>query len=58
MTKDDLINTIVNKTGSSKKAAADALEAALDEITKALVKGDKVALTGFGTFQVSASEPS
>lgn len=53
MTKDDLINSVVAKTGGSKKATSDVVEAIIDEITKALVKGDKVAFTGFGTFQTS-----
>lgn len=53
MTKDDLINAVITKTGSSKKDTADAIDAALEIITKALSSGDKVALTGFGIFQVS-----
>ncbi len=36
----------------TKKDAQDALETILDSITKALAKGDDVALTGFGSFTV------
>ncbi|MDD3491645.1 MAG: HU family DNA-binding protein [Candidatus Pacebacteria bacterium] len=50
MTKEGLIEAIVNKIGCSKKDAAEALEAILDTITKALVSGDTVTVTGFGTF--------
>lgn len=52
MTKDELIDAVA-KNCCSKKEAADAVNAVLDNITQALVKGDKVALTGFGIFSVS-----
>ncbi len=53
MTKDALIEVVASKCACSKKAAADCLEAALDGITRAIQKGDKVVLTGFGAFTVS-----
>lgn len=53
MNKDQLIEAISSKTGSSKKEAGDALDAMVDVVTSALKKGDKVAIAGFGTFQVS-----
>ena len=52
MTKDEIIEAVV-KVCDSKKQAGDAVNAVLDTITKALSKGDKVALTGFGVFSVS-----
>ena len=52
MNKEELIGTIVNKINCTKKDAQDALETILDSITKALAKGDDVALTGFGSFTV------
>lgn len=52
MTKDGLIEAVA-KVCDSKKQAAEAINAALDTITQALSKGDKVALTGFGVFSVS-----
>jgi len=52
MTKDELVEAIAQGC-CSKKEAADALNAMLDTITKALIKGEKVTLTGFGTFSVS-----
>lgn len=52
MTKDELIEAVA-KVCDSKKQAGDAVNATLDAISKALSKGDKVALTGFGVFSVS-----
>jgi len=53
MTKDQLIEAVASKCACSKKEASECIEAALDGITKALQKGDKVILTGFGAFSVS-----
>ncbi len=53
MTKDQLIEAVASKCACSKKAACECFEAALEVITKAMQKGDKVVLTGFGAFAVS-----
>lgn len=53
MTKDELVATIAAKTDVSKKEVEMVVNAALEAITKTLVEGGKVALTGFGTFSVS-----
>ena len=52
MTKSELINAIAEKANCTKKDAASALEATLSSIEEALVNGDKVSITGFGTFEV------
>ena len=52
MTKVELINAIAAEAGISKKDAEAALKATVGAITDALVKGDKVQLVGFGTFEV------
>ena len=52
MTKTELINSISEKANCTKKDAGAALEATLDAIQEALVSGDKVTITGFGTFEV------
>ena len=52
MTKTELINSIADKANCTKKDAGAALEATLAAIQEALVKGDKVSITGFGTFEV------
>ena len=53
MTKHELINKIASQAEISKTAASAALDAALDGITSALRRGQKISLTGFGTFSVS-----
>lgn len=50
MTKSTLINVVAKKAHLTKKAANDAVESTLEEITRSLKKGDKVVLSGFGTF--------
>lgn len=51
MNKADLVNAIATKTGASKKGAEESLNAIVSVVTDALVKGDKVQLVGFGTFE-------
>ena len=51
MKKTELIEAIKESTGLSKKDAEKALTATLDTIIKAVAEGDKVQLTGFGTFE-------
>ena len=52
MTKADLINSIAEKAECTKKDADKALTAVLGAITDALESSDKVAISGFGTFEV------
>lgn len=52
MNKTELINAVAERSGLTKKAANDAVEAVLESITEALANGDKVTLVGFGTFEV------
>ena len=52
MNKTELIAAAAEKAGLSKKDTEKAVTAALDAITEALVKGDKVQLVGFGAFEV------
>ncbi len=54
MTKAELVTAIAGKTELTKKDSEAALTAVLESITEALKKGDKVALVGFGTFEVRA----
>jgi DNA-binding protein HU-beta len=53
MNKQDLISAIAQKSGLTKIDAKKALEAYIDATSKALKKGDRVALVGFGSFSVS-----
>ena len=52
MNKAELIATVAEKTGLSKKDSEKAINAAFDSITAALVGGEKVQLVGFGAFEV------
>lgn len=52
MNKSDLVAAVAAKTGSTKKDAEAAVNAFVDVVTAALVKGDKVQLVGFGSFDV------
>src|SRR6266850_173166 len=53
MNKADLIDKIAKDAKISKTASGKALDSLVDGVTKALKKGDRVALVGFGTFTVS-----
>jgi DNA-binding protein HU-beta len=53
MTKTDMVDVVAKKADITKKAAAAALDALIELITKDLKKGNNVVLTGFGTFRVS-----
>ena len=52
MTKAELIGAVAEKSGLTKKDSDKAVSAMIDTITEALVNGDKVALVGFGTYEV------
>ena len=51
--KNELIEALIKKVSLSKRQATESLNTILDEITKALSKGEEVILTGFGKFKVS-----
>lgn len=52
MTKADLIDTVASEIELSKRQSAEIVELILTEIKSALQRGDRVALTPFGTFVV------
>ena len=53
MNKTELVEAIASEAKISKAAADKALRALTDTVAKELKKGEKVALIGFGTFEVS-----
>ena len=53
MKKAELVEAIAAKTGLTKADANRALDATFEVITKALKKGERVPVAGFGTFNVS-----
>ena len=56
MNKTELIAEVANKAGLSRKDAEKALGAVVETITEAVVKGDKVQLVGFGSFETQQRE--
>jgi DNA-binding protein HU-beta len=53
MTKAELIASIVKESKMTKASAEKALNAFISSVTKALKKGNKLTLPGFGTFSVA-----
>ncbi|HVN23459.1 MAG TPA: HU family DNA-binding protein [Syntrophorhabdales bacterium] len=53
MTKTELIDKMAKECKISKVAANKALDSFIDGVKKALKKGEKVTLIGFGTFSVT-----
>jgi DNA-binding protein HU-beta len=56
MIKKQLVNLVANKAHLTKKGAREAIDTFLGEITKSLRKGEKVVLSGFGTFLITKRE--
>lgn len=51
MNKSELVESVANISGLSKKDSEAAVSAVIDSITTALVNEDRVVLVGFGTFE-------
>ena len=51
MNKSQLIDTLADRFEGNRKQAAHALESVIDTITREVAKGEKVAITGFGSFE-------
>jgi len=54
MNKADLIQQMTAKSGLTKKDSEAALEAVISTVEETLVKGDKLVLVGFGTFETKS----
>lgn len=52
MTKKDIIELVSRKAHLTKKGASEAIEVFLSEVGRVLAKGEKIVLSGFGTFRV------
>ncbi|WHH57611.1 HU family DNA-binding protein [Petroclostridium sp. X23] len=52
MNKAELVASMAEKSGISKKDAEKVLNAFIESVEDALVNGDKVQLVGFGSFEV------
>jgi len=53
MTKADLISAVAKDAKITKTGAEKAVNAFTSTVVKAMKKGDKITLTGFGTFSVA-----
>ena len=56
MNKTELIASVAQNAGMTKKDAERAVNAAIDAITASLKEGGKVQLSGFGSFEVKQRE--
>lgn len=56
MTKADLVEALANKLGMNRNDAERAVNIVLDDIVDALKKGDRVNISGFGTFSVASRD--
>ena len=52
MTKTELAADLAGKTGLTKARSSEAVNAIFESIKDKLAEGDKVVITGFGTFEV------
>lgn len=53
MTKSQLVAIVAKKAHLTKKASEEAIDALFEEMTRSLKKGEKVVVSGIGTFYVS-----
>ncbi|EQB87258.1 DNA-binding protein HU-beta [Clostridium punense] len=51
MNKSELVTSMAEKSGLTKKETETFLKAFIDSVEEALAKGEKVQLVGFGTFE-------
>lgn len=56
MTKKDLIEIVAKKANLTNKAARDAVQTMLNTVRDSLKRGEKVVLTGFGTFSIRSRQ--
>jgi DNA-binding protein HU-beta len=49
--KSQLIDALAGRYEGNRKQAAHALESVIDTITREVARGEKVAITGFGSFE-------
>lgn len=52
MTKNELIEKVAKKANLTKRASRDAVDSTFNLIRDSLIKGEKVVITGFGTFLI------
>lgn len=57
MTKRKLIEIVAKKAHLTKKITSEVISSFLEEVSKSLAKGEKVILSGFGTFKLTNVKP-
>jgi len=57
MNKQELVSKIADDVGVTKSNAQGMLDSFLDNVTRALKKGDAITFVGFGTFKTSVRKP-
>lgn len=53
LTRADLAEALYNEVGLSRNESSELVELMIDEMTDTLANGDKVKISGFGTFSVN-----
>ena len=56
MNKTELIAAVAESAGLTKKDTERVINAAVDAITASLIRGEKVQISGFGTFEIKERE--
>ena len=56
MNKTELVAAVAEKVGMTKKDAERVVNATFETVTATLTKGEKVAVSGFGNFEVKSRE--
>lgn len=56
MNKTELVASVAEKAGLTKKDAEKAVSALFTSVEEELIKGEKVQIIGFGTFEIKARE--
>lgn len=51
MNKTDLVEALANRTGQTKAATSEFLEALIEQVRASAKKGDDITLAGFGAFK-------
>ena len=54
MTKSDLMNRLAEEKGFSLSTSKEIVDIFFDDMTQALINGDRVEIRGFGTFKMKA----
>ncbi|MBI2340545.1 MAG: integration host factor subunit alpha [Deltaproteobacteria bacterium] len=57
MTKAEIVESVYEKLGFSKKESADIVELVFDTMKETLEKGQKIKISGFGNFVVRHKRP-